>query len=241
MTVLSVVQEVALAVGVDPPTTLLDSERTVRELRALTDEIAQRIAYDTREWTVLKRRMTMTGNGTQASFTLPADYQRMLVKGQVYRASAPTMPLHFISDSDDWLQRRLSNTVHPGGEYTFEQVAMPPADPTRISITLVPTLSAGDTAHFMYINKNCYALAAGGVGDFLTADGDRFLLPERLLKLGMIWQWKANKGSPYAEDMGTFTDAIMLAMGADKPAPIMAGRAPIAGDVTIAYPWPVPT
>ena len=35
-------------------------------------------------------------------------------------------------------------------------------------------------------------------------------IDERLLKLGMIWQWKANKGSPYAEDMGTYSDALVM-------------------------------
>ena len=34
------------------------------------------------------------------------------------------------------------------------------------------------------------------------------MLDERLLKLGMIWQWKAKKGSPYQEDLGTYGDAL---------------------------------
>ena len=37
----------------------------------------------------------------------------------------------------------------------------------------------------------------------------------------MIWQWKANKGSPYAEDMGTYSDALVMIAGADSPAPII--------------------
>jgi hypothetical protein len=44
-----------------------------------------------------------------------------------------------------------------------------------------------------------------------------------LLKLGMIWQWKAQKGSPYAEDMGTYGDALTIAMGNDSPSPIIVG------------------
>ena len=49
------------------------------------------------------------------------------------------------------------------------------------------------------------------------ADGDSFVLDERLLKLGMIWQWKANKGSPYAEDMATYGDALVVHGGARQP------------------------
>ena len=29
----------------------------------------------------------------------------------------------------------------------------------------------------------------------------------------MIWQWKAQKGSPYAEDMGTYGDALAMRWG----------------------------
>jgi len=56
------------------------------------------------------------------------------------------------------------------------------------------------------------------------SDADTFVLDERLLKLGMIWQWMANKGAAYAEPMGTYSDAILMAMGKDQPAPIMYGR-----------------
>jgi hypothetical protein len=64
-------------------------------------------------------------------------------------------------------------------------------------------------------------LSGGGYGDQFTNDGDVFRIDERLLKLGMIWQWKANKGSPYAEDMGTYSDALVNIAGADTPAPII--------------------
>jgi hypothetical protein len=72
------------------------------------------------------------------------------------------------------------------------------------------------------------------------SDVDMFALDERLLKLGMIYQWKALKGSPYAEDMGTYQDAIMMAMGFDKPSPIIVGRKPISSlAAEVAYPYSV--
>ena len=60
------------------------------------------------------------------------------------------------------------------------------------------------------------------------ADGDTFRLDERLLKLGMICHWKTNKGSPYAEDMGTYCDAHGDRDGPRQPAPIIIGRTPIS-------------
>jgi hypothetical protein len=55
----------------------------------------------------------------------------------------------------------------------------------------------------------------------------------------MIWQWKAQKGSPYAEDMGTYYDALNYAMGKDSPSPIILGRLPMSAAVNSSYPWPV--
>jgi hypothetical protein len=106
-----------------------------------------------------------------------------------------------------------------------------------------PILGSTVTASFAYLDKNCVKLNAGGFGDSFVDDGDSFALDERLLKLGMLWQWKAMKGSAYAEDMGTFADALVTAEGADKPSPILVDRAPISALSTagIAYPWPVPT
>ena len=62
-----------------------------------------------------------------------------------------------------------------------------------------PTLPAGQSIYFIYLHKNCVALASGGYGDSFLADGDSFVLGDRLLKLGMIWQWKANKGAGQAQ------------------------------------------
>jgi hypothetical protein len=95
------------------------------------------------------------------------------------------------------------------------------------------------SATFNYIDKNCITLASGGFGDTFMSDGDSFRLDERLLRLGMIWQWKALKGSPYAEDMATFMDALTRAEGADKPAPILIDRMP--SSVMTAYPYPTPS
>ena len=99
----------------------------------------------------------------------------------------------------------------------------------------------GVTARFPYLDKNCIALTSGGYGDRFLADTDTFVLNERLLKLGMIWQWKANKGSPYAEDMANFETALAIVAGADSPAPIIAGSRPLSMAVRTAYPFPLPT
>jgi hypothetical protein len=102
-----------------------------------------------------------------------------------------------------------------------------------------PVLGSGTTAYFAYLQKNCIALGGSGFGDAFQSDGDSFVLDERLLKLGMIWQWRANKGAAYAEDMGTFGDAMAKAQGTDSPAPIMIGRRVMVQTINATYPYPL--
>jgi hypothetical protein len=126
----------------------------------------------------------------------------------------------FIPDTDEWMRRRMENQVDTWAEWTILGGQM----------HIYPVLAAGsdgvaaEQAWFAYLDNNCISYASGGTGTEFQADGDRFLLDERLLKLGMIWQWKAYKGGPYAEDVGTYGDAISKAMGTDSPGPIIVDR-----------------
>jgi hypothetical protein len=96
-----------------------------------------------------------------------------------------------------------------------------------------------DYVFFPYLIRDCINVGGAGAGDIFLNDTDVFELDERLLKLGMIWQWKAQKGTPYAEDMATYEDALARVAGADKPMPIIIGRRPMSAAVNVAYPFPI--
>ena len=104
------------------------------------------------------------------------------------------------------------------------------------NININPPLATGQTANYGYMEKNCIANSSG-VTDSFTSDTDTFRLDERILKLGMIWQWKAQKGAPYSEDLGTYSDAIAYIMGKDSPAPIIVGNKPISVAAKAVYPF----
>jgi hypothetical protein len=217
MTLLTVVRDVCAAVGVALPTTVfgsLQANRTMQEMVALADEMAQRIAYDLRDWTVLRTTATYVGDGVTTSFALPVDFKRMLLTSNVWRSTSTQEPMMFVSDVDEWVRRRSFNESGAWGEWIL----------MGGRLHIAPAMGVGVSARHSYLDKNCIALASGGLSDRFTDDVDSFRLDERLLKLGMIWQWMANKGSPYAEPMGTYSDAIANAMGHDQPAPIIIGR-----------------
>ena len=221
MTLLSVVRDVCAAVGVTLPQSVFSNitgNRTMQEMLSTANEMAQRIAYDQRDWVTLRATAGATGDGVKDFFALPANYKRLMLTSNVWRSGNPSQPMRFISDHDEWVQRRMSNAISSPGEWMLSGGGM----------YIRPILDVGETSSFFYIDKNCVKLASGGYGDVFMADLDEFRLDERLLKLAMIYQWKAQKGSSYAEDMSTFGDALTVAMGHDAPAPILIDRKPIS-------------
>jgi len=239
MSLLSVVKDVCAVVGVTIPTSVFASitgNRTMQEMLALANEMAQRIAYDTREFRQMKTQMTFTGDGVTTAYNLPANYLRMLLTGNVWRSTSALQPMQFIPEIDRWNQRRILNLSDAWGEWTLLGNQILFDAPMAAAVGSTPAV----TARFPYLDRNCVVLNAGGMGATFVNDADSFRLDERLLKLGMIWQWKANKGSPYAEDMGTYSDALQMALGADKPAPIIIDRVPSSATIptSIAMVWP---
>jgi len=230
MTLLSVVRSVCATVGVVTPTSVfsnITANRTMIEMLDLANEMAQRIAYDYRDWTALKAVATFPGNGVATAFNLPANYKRLLLTSNVWRSTSTQQPMRFVPDADEWLVRRAANATDSAwGEWTI----------MGGQIHIFPVMPAGTSASFIYLDKNCINLTSGGRGDVFMADTDTFVLDERTLKLGMIWQWKAQKGSPYGEDMGTYGDAITNMLGSDSPGAIIIGRRTISDSVQTAIP-----
>ena len=234
MTILSVVKDVCATVGVTVPQSMFSNitgNRTMQEMLALANETAQSIAYDNRDWTMLIRNWQF-GGGTSSfggdSFNLPADYKRMLLTSNVWRSTDTSTPMRFIPDADEWFTRRFAEDVEGRGEWTL------------IGGKIFTWPGFDGSQRLVYLDKNCVTLNGGGVGDAFLNDADRFRLDERLLKLGMIWRWKALKGSPYAEDLANYGDAVAVAQGHDSPSPIIVGRMPISASVRASYPLATP-
>lgn len=209
MTILSVIQNVSLVIGIDKPTLVFAStDREHLELARLANEIAQRIV-SVNDWQVLQVINTFTGDAVTEAFTMPTDYDRMVTSASVW-SSRWTWAFNHITDPDTWLEYQVvpylfvnGNWIIYGGEFH-----------------VLPVMDTGETVKFFYVSKNAVAPAAGANKPLFTADDDTFRLSERLLELGMIWQWRANKGLPYAEDMANYEkelNALLNDDGGSKP------------------------
>jgi|UniRef100_A0A6H1ZB64 hypothetical protein len=226
MTLLSVVQSVAKVVAVDVPDQVASStDREHVELFALANEMAERIASG-HEWQILSRIHTLTGDGTTEDFDLPSDYARMLVKSQVWSSSLET-PLSPISDLDKWLGLDVQSFDFVVNAWIIYGGQM----------HIKPALASAVTAKFFYQSNLIVAPASGSNKALFTADDDTFRLDERLLTLGMIWQYRAYKGVPYGEDMVNYESYLARLVARDKGSRMLRiGKVRMPSDVTVAYP-----
>jgi hypothetical protein len=197
-------------------------------MQAMANEAALGICDDY-DWQRLKLLNTITGDGSDEDFSLPADYARMPKKTRLWPSATPNSPLTQVESEDDWLGLDVQNFDAVTGRWIIYGG----------ELHIKPAIAAAATVKHFYIS-NKIVIATGQstpTKTEFTLDTDAFFLGDRILKLAIIWRWKAAKGRPYAEDMQNY-QAVRdsLAMG-DKGSKILRlGSKRVPSDVTIAYP-----
>lgn len=202
MTILDVVKGVAPKVDVEVPSVVFSStDRTMIEMGVTANAAARQIARDY-DWQILQKIATITGDGVQTEFPLPAAYGRMAKNATISGPSFTFRTTHQVTDFSEWVEM-LSwsvDTWQPrwalfGGTINFMPV--------------IPNL---EVYRFPYISK----WIVNGTQESFTADTDSFVLDEELLRLSMIWNWKADKGQEYSKELQDYQEAMDSAMFNDK-------------------------
>lgn len=227
MTVLSACQESAIDLSRNEPSSLFSTtDQFAKELRTQANRTAVAVAkaYD---WQKLMAIHTLTGDGTTVSFSLPSDYDRMLVDSDLITSSFGTR-ICKARDANQWLDFQVNSTViGPPGRWFIVGGA----------IEVRPALESGDVAKFYYIKNTIAASAAAAAQTRFQADTDTFNLPERLITLGVIWRWRASKKHEYAEDLKNFEIAMSEEVAEDKGSrTIIVGRQRMPVDAELAHP-----
>lgn len=226
MTILSVIRNVATVISLEVPTTVFSSsEREHFEVQALANSSASYIARDY-EWQALKLLATLNGDGTRTEFDFPDAYDRMLKESALW-SSRLANPLTHIVSTDRWLELDVRQFGFVTGAWSI----------FGGKINIKPAPGSGELVKFYFMTAKWAAASGGPLKTSFTADTDTFLLSEELLKLCMIWKWKAMKKLPYAQEQQDYEDAKEKLITADKGARILrVGRARLPRDVNIAYP-----
>jgi hypothetical protein len=222
MTVLSACQSAATKLNQPRPATVYGSTTPfAQELGDLANETATAIAK-AHEWQVLTKLATLTGDASTTAFALPSDYDRLPLKASLL-TSQFSSPLTQARDLDEWLDLQIRPFIGAPGYWMI----------LGGQVQVVPAIETGVTAQFYYIGNQ---IASGSKTTF-TTDADTFLLPERLLTLGIVWRWKAQKGLEYAEHLKNYEIAFGEEAGRDRGMRMLSmGRRRISYGAELSYP-----
>lgn len=230
MTFLSAAQSASLRLMGKKPTTFFSSTNTFEmEVIDLANEVvSDMVKYA--DWRRLTLLQQMVGDGVTYGFDLPADYDRMPKGVDLSRANWYTWGYLDAPSLNYWMD--LVNglaTPNPGYWILLDG-----------QVQFRPALSAGTTAQFFYISKNAVLDSDGTTRKpSFTKDADTYLLDERVLTLGIVYKWRAQKRMEYAQDFANYEEALMQSSGNDKGARITTPARRYSIDAAAAYPRPL--
>lgn len=198
MTVLTALQSAALRLMGQRPSTFYGAAGLFEaELADLANEVAADVAKY-QDWQALIRLGTVTGDGTETEFNLPADYDRMTTGGDVADLSGTFWGYHAFTDLNAFLYAEARDfNAAPGGWVIYGN-----------RLRFAPAPAAAVTATFPYITANWAVDISTAAKPAFTADTDSFALPERLLTLGLVWRWRENKKLDASGDQEAFIKAL---------------------------------
>jgi len=188
MSLLSIARYLALNVGIAVPTQVKssvdpDALKTVQFTEEAGEEVARRV-----NWGVLRATATVTGNGADDTFLLPADFARV-VPGTSITSLGATIRVGL--SADEW------NSLPPTmGQPRYARLI-------GRQISFWPYPPADQQAKVTYQSLNW---CTGGA--IWAADSDVAFFPEVLIKKGALWRWRRNLGQDYQDHLAEFESAL---------------------------------
>jgi len=205
MSMLSLVQSFCRRTNISVPVAVLGStDPQVLQVLALLEEEGQDLA--TRgDWSVLRNEATHTTIASEDQGTIdsiaPNGFDHF-VPDTLWDRTDQT-PLYIVSPQE-WQQIKAvqATTSEP-------QIALRGGD-----LICYPAPTAGETWAFEYISKNWISSSSVYYDEFQD-DSDTILLPDKIVKMGLRWRWKKEKGFDYDEDFRSYEMLIAKALGND--------------------------
>lgn len=224
MTILGALQSAAIRLnGTRPDVFFTSAELFEREICDLANEVAADV-MKSHDWQALIKIASLDIIDGQASYGLPADYDRMLIDSEVQDPISAWFGYGRMQDINEYVRASAGNggmvgTLGGGWILIGNELHFTPAP-------------QGGPLKFPYISTNFALGTQDGVArDRFTRDDDNFLLPDRLLTLGLVWRWREQKKLDFTGDQEAFVKAINEYAGKDGGARLIrVGMGPALRD-----------
>lgn len=193
--ILSALQSTAVRlVGRKPSTFFGASGVFEMEICDLVNEVAQDIAKY-QDWQALVKIASFTGDGSTSEVDLPSDYDRQLINTDIQQSTNWVWGYYHITDINEFIFRQNSGwQPYPGGWIIYDN---------KLHFSPAPS----GPSEYPYIS-NAWAKNGATVKTVFDSDTDEFVLPERLLTLGLVWRWRENKKLDATGDQEAFVKAL---------------------------------
>jgi len=195
MSLMSVCKDVADTVGLPRPSAVAASTDSLsRSMFAFCNEILEDLTR--LEWPSLTRDYSFNTVVDQEQYALPADWKYQ-VTDSLYSASQ-YYSLRGSMSAGDWMRSRnaLPSQI---GRYRFRMYGYP------LKISITPAPKDVQTLVCEYVTSSRVASADGlTLKPLYVSDDDVALIPEELVRKGLRWKLKAQRGFEYNEDYNDY-------------------------------------
>ncbi len=224
-TVKSEVDDAAIECGLSVPASWLSSAESsavemISLLRAVTRDLLER-----HDWTGASVTATLTTVAETSSWTLPDAFLR-LQRGDnaIYEISPNRRPIIPEVSDGDWSE--LNAWSFAGAQRYFRK--------TATTLEFYRPLPTGATVKIAYVS-NVWTTSGGSA--WTTEATDVAIFPANLLRFGLIYRWRRQKGMRYADEQAEYEAILARAIREDRPRRKFSSTGPTG---EIAHPMRVP-
>lgn len=228
MSILTVMQSAAIRLVGRKPITFFGATQTFElEITELANEVAGDIA-GAHDWQALTKIGTFTGDDVTATFSKPADYDRMLLGAEMADEASWFWNYTRVKSLNDWLQ--------------IQNGSMTPASPgwwilLEDQFRFDPAPATGTAAQFPYISTQWARASDLSPKSAFTTDTDTYVLDDKLLMLGIIWRWREMKQLTTGGEKENFDRSFSELAARDAGSRTLRTPSRRRPGVSIAYPY----
>ncbi len=217
MAAIDIIQGAADLLGIPRPSSITATDVTTRQLLALLQEEGDELSRR-HDWRALIVPAQVVGDGASTSFDLPADFQRLATGPALWRDQTLIEPLTGPLNSAEWIA--YTNSISAGVQKVYRLIGG--------TLDIYPALGADEVVRLEYFSSHWVISADTLTRRLGIAQDDDFpAMPERLLKLGLRWRWRMQKGLPYEAQQLVYQSAVEQEAFADRAyRAVTMGRSP---------------
>ena len=207
-------QNVADFTGFERPVTVIDNTDPIaRQLLALAQREGKQLMRVS-DWAVLKKEHTFSTSSGTAAYSLPSDFDRLVLETSYNRSDNDILTGPISSAEYQLVNHGMATTG------TTEKFRLKAAS-NALKFELDPTPSSTQTIGFEYVS-NQFCQSSGGSGQAVwTADTDTGILDETTMEMGITWRFKSSHGLDFSEDYRQYQLEVRQAIARNGSAPIL--------------------